>query len=237
MLVIMVLNFGHYFSDMNIKIHFTLVFMLLITQVMSQSDTLFFESISGDIIEIINDYAEYKIGGMIGGGYTIQKNNKFIIKNDIGYCGGSKSNYRFISSTPKNHGMLQFIVELSDDKIVNPDEVLIFFRPNNHSIRWAKNHNLGYELIIDKMPFDSMIYVESYGYYPLKIKLCDITSGKYYVTLSKSQDDILYVKEINSKIICRKTENDTVIRCTIKSDFNKLKSLKPKLFYLSNYNY
>ena len=196
-----------------------LLTVISFVSVKSQNDQRIYENKDGDYFIFSDNYVEYKLNNIIGGGEIKYRGNKMIVKNDIDYMGGTKSFSEFKHDTLKgNIGSLKFVLQDEFGCLISSKDVFVSAYLNNGNVIWANytHDSIFLELYLKEMPSDSLIYIDTYGYYPLKIKLNSLNSGTYNVTLIKNQENLFYEKVVNKKIVIL-SKNDKEIICVCKT--------------------
>ncbi len=212
---------------MKAMILITLVQFLFVINVVSQTLKTKYNNFEGDYLILSEDYAEFRFGSIFGGGSIDCRNEKdsFEIINDFSYTDRTES---YIHESAINHngnsGLLRFQLLNENHDPVPSVDYIIYARKNEKATIWAKSlktaDNL--ELHLQRLPIDSMIYIEASNYYPLKIRLDDLTSKTFTIVLVKSNGNLLYAKDEHSKIVCKHINSDS-LRCQISQRWGKRK--------------
>jgi len=204
----------------------TIVQFLFVLNLVSQSIKTEYSNFEGDYLILSKDYAEFRFGSIFGGGLIniINEKNHFEIINDLSYTGRSKS-YILESDYNQdfNSGVIRFRLLTENHAPVPSSEFIIYAWKSKRTSVWSEFTKDGIgELHLQKIPIDSMIYIEANNYYPLKIQLADLISKTYTIVLVKSNGNLLYSKDEYSKIICERINNDS-LRCQISQRWHKRK--------------
>lgn len=201
---------------------------LFAMSVISQIHKTEYNNIEGDYLILTEDYAEYRFGSIFGGG-EIERgndNNSFEIINDFGYMNQTKSYVlKNVINHNENPGILQFQLLNESLTPVPLVDYIIYSRKNNKSSICAKSVKSDgtAELYLQRLPIDSMVYIEASNYYPLKIRIDNLVSKTYTIVLAKSNGNLLYAKDENSKIVCEHIDRDS-LRCQISQRWSKRKT-------------
>jgi hypothetical protein len=205
----------------------SIVQFISIMNVYTQSLKTKYNNLGGDYLILSNEYAEFRFGSIFGGGSIVFRNGQtnFEINNDFSYTGRTES-FILESATNQsvNSGVLRFQLWTENYTPLPSSEFVIYARKNKRATIFAESLKADgiAELHLQRLPIDSMIYIEANNLYPLKIRLDDITSKTYTIVLVESKGSLLYSKDEYTKIVCECINNDT-LRCLISQRWHKKK--------------
>jgi hypothetical protein len=205
------------FMKKNLFLSLLLISMIIPTA-KSQVDSVTFVGEKGDFLILNNNYAEFRFGSYFGGGYFKQRKNKIVIENDPAYSGRSKSTYLFeANDRSKVNRTHKFIMRDNSNNDISEKAFMILAMVNKKPLCWAESKNGFYELPVKPIPENTIVWLHSFEYYPLKIILDSYPSGTFHVTLAENDSSGIfsYMPGYTNIISCKWQGKDKLV-CSYK---------------------
>lgn len=195
-----------------------LLISVLILSAKSQVESVTFIGENGDFLILNDNYAEFRFGSYYGGGYFKQRKNKIVIENDLAYSGRSKSTYLFVANErPEVSGIHKFIVRDNSNNDISDKAFMILAMANKKPLCWAESRNGFYEFPVKSIPENTIVWLHSFEFYPLKIILDSYPSGTFHVSLAENDSSgiFAYMPDYTKKIYCKWQGKDKLV-CSFK---------------------
>jgi hypothetical protein len=195
-----------------------LLISIIIPTAKSQVESVIFFGENGDFLILNDNYAEFRFGSYYGGGSFKQHKNKLVIENDPGYSGQSKSTYFFeVNNRVNVNGIFKFIVRDESNNDISDKDFMILAMDKKKPICWAESRNGFYEFPVKPLPENTIVWLHSFEYYPLKIILNSYPSGIFHITLveNDSSETFAYLPDYTKKVSCKWQGKDKLV-CSFK---------------------
>lgn len=203
------------------KVIFITTLLFAVLTVTSQNNNLVktFYNENNDSIVLYENYAEFKFGNVIGGGFIkdrCETTNSFEIVNDLSYIGNTRSTYSS-NLVQEDENVFYFNLKDHNSKSIDKRDAIIYCLLPNGKANWAKiyGNDMPYQLKVNEIAADSLIYIDTHGYDPLKIKVKDLQAKLFTVVLFENPLYPTYLNGKNGKIECNYVDK-TSLKCKYK---------------------
>ena len=175
---------------------------------------------NNDSIVLYDNYSEFRFGNVIGGGFVEYNNKKrkdFQLFNDINYTSNTQSTYELLYDHLYGADTISFTVKDDAGNNIDSRDFIIYTIGSDQGVKWANYNkfNRSYILVLKEMPKDNLLFINTNGYDPLKIKINSLKPVSYSIKLKKNKGSTTYLKNSNALIKCKKV-NDSTLACKLK---------------------
>lgn len=194
-----------------------LLILFLIPVVKAQGQSVTFLGEKSDFLILKDNYAEFRFDSYYGGGRVKQRKNKIVIENDHSYSGRSKSTYFFEANNRVIANIHKFFVRDIRNSDVSEKAFMILAIVHNKPLAWAESRNGYYEFPVKPIPENTIAWLHSFEYHPLKIILDNYPSGTFHITLAENDSSgiFAYMPADIKRISCRWQGKDKLV-CSFK---------------------
>jgi len=197
----------------------TLLFAFLTVTSQNNKQVKTFYNENNDSLVLHDNYAEFKFGNVIGGGFIKERcetTNSFEIVNDLSYIGNTRSTYSS-NLVQEDENVFYFNLKDHNNMPIDKRDAIIYCLLPNGQANWAKiyGNDMPYQLKVNEIAADSLVYIDTHGYDPLKIKVKDLQAKLFTVVLFENPLYPTYLNGKNGKIECNYVDK-TSLKCKYK---------------------